>query len=236
MLIATGLALAAAGPALAADLPPPGPPPQAPATYVPVAAPVYNWGGVYIGINGGYGFGQSNWSGVTTGSFSTDGGLVGGTLGANFQAGQFVFGLETDIDWQDLKGSAACTGLGAGVNCETDSDWLGTVRGRGGFAVDRALFYATGGLAYGDVETGTNLLGTSGATKIGWTVGGGLEYGITENWTAKIEYLYVDLENTSCSADCVGTGTVPPPSAVGNSVSFNENIVRAGFNFKFNPF
>src|SRR5579863_7178900 len=97
ILMAGALAFAAAGQVFAADLPRPGPAPQAPAAYIPTVAPVYNWGGIYLGLNGGYGFGSSKWSGagLNTQSFNTSGGVVGGTLGANFQSDAFVFGLET---------------------------------------------------------------------------------------------------------------------------------------------
>jgi outer membrane immunogenic protein len=245
MLIAGALALAATGQALAADLPPPvAPPPRAPAAYVPVAAPEYNWGGIYLGVNGGYGFGYSNWTGLppvggvtSTTSFSTSGGLVGGTIGANFQASQFVFGIEADMDWQDIRGiytGAVCANIGGG-NCETNSDWLGTVRGRLGFAADRFLIYGTGGGAYGNVDTGLDNVGTVSTSKFGWTAGGGVEYAFNDNWTAKVEYLFVDLGNTSCSADCVSPAGAAI-TGVGAPVSFYENIVRAGINFKFNPF
>jgi len=94
ILLAAALALAAGGQALAADLPQPAPPPpRTPATYVPVPAPVFTWSGIYIGVNGGYGFGDSNWTAPflgSTGNFTTDGFLIGGTIGGNYQWGQFV--------------------------------------------------------------------------------------------------------------------------------------------------
>ena len=115
-LFVGALMLAATGSTLAADLPPasmPPPPPRAPAAYVPVAPPYYNWGGVYVGINGGYGFGSSDWSSSatasSTGNFNIQGPLAGGTVGANFQTGQFVFGIEGDGDWSNIKGSASTT-------------------------------------------------------------------------------------------------------------------------------
>ena len=108
MLLAGALSLFAATPAaFAADLPA-GPPAQAPAAYVPVVAPVYNWSGIYIGINGGYGFGSTDWSpsGFTgPGTFNTNGGLVGGTAGFNFQSGSVVYGIEGDWDWAGIKGN-----------------------------------------------------------------------------------------------------------------------------------
>jgi outer membrane immunogenic protein len=214
---------------------------------------MYNWGGIYIGINGGYGFGNSTWSDpnnqalATTGSFSTTGFVVGGTVGANYQVNQVVFGVEADMDYAGLSGtstSAFCSGaLGAAVsagltagNCQTKDSWLGTARGRLGFAWDRVLLYGTGGGAFGDVKAGLTT-GTSfdSSTKFGWTGGAGVEFAITENVTAKIEYLYVALGNGSCStvANCgADAGAVAPTDAV----KFNASLVRAGINFKFGGF
>src|ERR1700691_4232538 len=122
IVLALALSVAAVSHAFAADLPERAPPPppysppaQAPATYIPAPEPSYNFGGIYAGINGGYGLGSSTWTvaststcpSCTTGSFKTDGFLVGGTLGVNFQAGQIVFGPEADLDWTDFKGHVA---------------------------------------------------------------------------------------------------------------------------------
>jgi outer membrane immunogenic protein len=237
IVLVAAIALSAV-PAFAADLPAPPPPPQAPAAYVPVAAPIYNWGGIYFGINGGYGFGQSAWSptgGVGTGNFDVNGGLVGGTLGFNFQTGPWVFGVEGDIDWSDIQGSTTNTTV-CGFTCtfQTQNDWLGTVRGRVGYAFDRVLVYATGGGAYGDIKA--NLSSVAGgfaisttSTEFGWTAGGGVEFAITQNFTAKVEYLFVDLSNGSLSctvATCGATLAIP--------VSFDASLVRAGLNYKFN--
>jgi len=225
--IAGALALAAGGQALAADLPPPVMP-VAPATYLPVAPP-FSWTGIYIGINGGYGFGQSNWTAPpptgSTGNFSTGGGLVGGTIGANYQWSQFVLGIEADGDWQNVNGSVGCgTPGGFPTSCQTQSDWLATVRGRAGYAWDRVLFYGTGGAAFANVQAGSANTGSfDTGTQIGWTAGAGIEYAFMPNLTGKVEYLYVDLGNLSCNVNC----------AAGTSVTFTENIVRAGINYKF---
>jgi outer membrane immunogenic protein len=240
MLIAGGLLIAAAGQVLAADLPRAAAPlPRAPATYVPTTAPVYNWGGVYIGINGGYGFGSSEWSaaGVTTGNFNTSGGLVGGTIGANFQASQFVLGVEGDIDWTDISGNSVggCGTLGAAAvppvpattTCKTSNDWLGTIRGRVGYAFDRVLVFATGGGAFGNVQAVTPLA-TNSNSKFGWTAGAGVEVAFTENLTAKVEYLFVDLQDGSCTTACGAPTTV--------AVKFDASLVRAGLNYKFGGF
>src|SRR5579862_4923286 len=114
ILITTAtLAIVAGTPVLAADLPQAAPAPQAPAVYVPTVAPVYNWGGIYFGVNGGYGFGSTDWtisqgSPSSTGNFSTTGFVVGPTLGVNFQTDAFVFGIEGDFDgsWLDGKDSS----------------------------------------------------------------------------------------------------------------------------------
>ncbi len=227
LLMAGAFALAAGGQALAADLPQPGPPPpRAPASYAPLPPPVFSWTGFYLGVNGGYAFGQSDWTASTrtTGSFSTSGFLAGGTLGANYQWGQFVFGIEGDGDWTNLGGSPAlssCSGPG-GIACTTKSDWLATARGRAGFAWDRILFYGIAGGAFGNLLAGsTGSFDTS--TQIGWTAGGGIEAAITPNWSAKLEYLYVNLGSMTCNVNCV-TGTTVP---------LTENVVRAGINYKF---
>ena len=230
ILIAGLFALAAGGQAFAADLPMPAPvPPQA---YVPVV-PFYNWTGFYIGINGGGAFGNSNWSDPidgSTGNFGVNGYLLGGTIGGNYQIGSFVLGVEGDGDWANFDGTtvnASC----AGVGCETKSNWLATVRGRAGWAWDRVLFYGTGGAAFANVQAGAGALPFSSSTQTGWTAGAGVEYAFAPNWTAKVEYLFVDLANASCGFGNCGGGTLATP--VNTTVSLNENIVRAGINFKF---
>jgi outer membrane immunogenic protein len=230
---------AGTGLAFAADLPQPlPPPPQAPVTYVPTVPAVYNWGGIYIGINGGYGFGSSSWTPAGTagtGKFSVNGGLVGGTLGVNLQSGPFVFGLETDLDWSNIVGSSSLAA--APVNCpctfQTSNNWLGTVRGRAGYAIDRLFMYATAGGAYGNIKpqlTNTTGIGSSNTVQFGWTAGAGIEYALTDNFTAKVEYLFVSLANGSFSCSAVQCGT-----AMSVPVSFtNTSLVRVGLNYKFN--
>jgi outer membrane immunogenic protein len=225
LLIGVGLAAVMAEAALAADAPPGRymPPPRASA-YVPF----FSWSGVYFGLNAGYGFGQSSWRNstttATTGNFDISGALLGGTLGYNMQLDAWVFGIEGDIAWSNIKGSsnsAICFG-----SCETRNNWLGTARGRVGYAFDRFLPYLTGGAAFGDVKA-TATGGSFTRTQIGWTAGGGLEYAFFANWSAKLEYLYVDLGTAKCSTTA-GCGTASPFEA-----SFTANVVRAGVNYKF---
>ncbi len=237
IVVAGIFALAAAGGALAADLPQP-PPPQAPVAYVPV--PVYNWGGIYAGINGGWGFGQTKWTATSlavSGSTSDNGGVVGGTLGANFQAGAFVFGVEGDFDYSGINTSTASTVCTFSGSCQTGNNWLATARGRAGYAMDRVLFYATAGGAFASIQTTFNGSSTT-TTQAGWTAGVGIEFAFADNWTAKIEYLYVDLgtANVTCTTTaCLlasGLGVAGPPIPV--SIKLTDNLVRVGINYKFN--
>ena len=197
------------------------PPPRAPA-YVPF----FTWNGFYVGINAGYGFGHSKWTDtvtqVSTGDFNVNGPMVGGTVGYNLQFGAFVFGLEGDIDWTNIKGSATTN---CPSTCETSNTWLGTARGRIGYAFDRFLPYVTGGAAFGDVK-GTLLgAGDFKQTKVGWTAGAGVEYAFIDNWSAKLEYLYVDLGKATCDATCSGGNPM--------TATFTSNVVRGGVNYKF---
>jgi outer membrane immunogenic protein len=227
-LIAVILSIAAAAPALAADLPSsPPPPPEAPVAYIPATVPVYNWGGIYLGINGGYGFGNSDWTGgaADSGSFKTSGFAFGGTAGMNLQWQAFVFGVETDIDYAPLSGNGPSTFCNS---CSTTSAWLGTTRIRAGYAADRILLYGTVGLAYGDIHANANGV-TNTSARMGWAAGAGVETAFTDNWTGRIEYLFADLQNGSCTTACGA-----PLSPV-QSVSLTENLIRAGVDYKFRP-
>jgi outer membrane immunogenic protein len=163
-------------------------------TKAPAMVPPYNWTGFYLGINGGYGFGRSNWDGLPA-SLNVTGAMAGGQLGYNWQFGQFVYGLEGDGDWTNLRGTANPTDCS--LECQTKNDFLATARGRLGIAADRLLPYVTGGL----------------------------EVALTGNWTAKAEYLYVDLGRTGCNIDC----GLP----AGNNVGLTSNVVRGGINYRF---
>jgi len=221
------LSVAGASPVVAADLPLPAPP------RYDAEAPYAYWGGVYLGANGGFGLGSSQWTQglIVTSIFNTDGFLLGGTIGFNYPVSAVLFGVEGDLDWSTLNGSVgtcAVNGAGAAAACETKNNVLGTVRARMGYAFDRALIYVTGGAAVGDFQTGLNPPSTFDSTaKVGWAAGAGLEYAFSENWSAKAEYLFVDLGMASCSsaANC--------GSAAGASVTLTENLVRGGVNYRF---
>ena len=258
----------AASRARAADLPVRT---EAPA-YYPAVPPIYDWGGGYIGVNGGYAFGQSQWgadalnpSGLTsTGNFHVNGGMAGITAGVSGQWGAWVLGAEGDFDWQGLKGtsnSPYCTslitstvpilipppavGTPAGLSCKTASTWLGTFRGRFGYAWDRLLVFGTAGVAGANVQTGLNTLPPQTNFDAGWTAGAGVEVAFADHWTFKVEYLFVDLGNVSCNhgyscgydTPATTTGGANPTIVLaGNSnstVKLNENLIRVGVNFKW---
>jgi outer membrane immunogenic protein len=179
----------------------------------------FSWTGFYVGLNAGYGFGTSNWDAPAVGT-SPKGVLAGLTLGYNFQTGVWLWGIEADGDWSNMKGSATC-----GVDtCETKNDWLGTARARIGYTGWNGwLPYITAGAAGGDIKA-TDVLGSASKVKIGWAAGAGLEYALWTNWSVKAEYLYVDLGSFDCSV-CSVTGS--------DNVSFKSSIVRAGINYRF---
>src|SRR5436190_4032391 len=140
VMACVGVLALVGGSAAAAELPPyyqPG----------PAYNPIYTWTGFYLGINGGGGWGSSQWDGVDT--FDLSGGLIGGTIGYNWQFAGAVVGAEGDIDWSGIKGT---TTVLCAPGCETRNKWLATARGRLGFAFDRFLPYFTGGLALGDIN------------------------------------------------------------------------------------
>lgn len=256
IVIAGTVVLSLTGPVLAADIAV-APVSAAPTSYYPNPALAYSWSGPYVGINGGYGFGGSEWSdpsnpsgAASTGNFNVSGPLVGGTVGVNFQINHLVFGGEADYDYSHLKGiSTPANGFCAlttasfvtSTSCQTENTWLGTVRARIGYAFYRTLLYATGGLAVGDIQaevTGPGIKPSFDSNvEPGWTAGGGFEIALTHHWTARAEYLYVDLHHGACtSANCGYDGLNPTTFALipaGDTVKFTANIVRLGIDYKF---
>jgi outer membrane immunogenic protein len=292
-LLRTGVAFAAliAGPAMAADL-------GAPVYSRPVvvAGPVYNWTGLYVGLNAGGVFSENNSISVVTApgfvfpglAFSTPAAITaaaaangvlgghsagfigGGQIGYNRQlSSAFVAGIEADIQgiasdrssgnvFNNLQHPTAPGNfLFAQISATNRLDYLGTVRGRFGYLVTPALLaYATGGLAYGGVESSATVngglnppsfitnnvwsgTGSSSSTRAGWAVGGGLEWKFLQNWSAKLEYLYYDLGSVNYSLSplvVIGLGPVAPFLFVHTPIAstrFDGNIVRVGLNYKF---
>ncbi|MGY2905092.1 outer membrane protein [Bradyrhizobium sp. URHC0002] len=238
-----------------------------PYTKAPLLEPIYNWTGFYIGGNVGYSWGRSSDTSTLTNGAGTvlftsadranmDGVIGGGQIGYNWQVQNWVWGLEADFQGSGQKGSrgylcatSVCTppfgviavfpGPAVPVSLDQKLEWFGTVRGRVGvLATPQVLFYATGGLAYGEVKN-TATIGlvpvafSNSDTRVGYTVGAGVEGVIGGNWTAKLEYLWVDLGRTS------GSFLTALPALGGGVLSSNyssritDNIVRLGVNYKF---
>ncbi|MCP8940102.1 porin family protein [Alsobacter sp. SYSU M60028] len=235
ILLASAMSLAAL-PAFAADLPAR----TAPIAPAPVMAPMYNWTGFYVGANAGYAWGSGdltfiNFPTTELGSgmsLDNDGFTAGVQVGYNYQINQFVLGVEADANW--VEGSDKRTVLGPTLTAYGTSkvEWLSTIRARLGFAVNNFLIYGTGGFAFGqgkatltiaDAE-GTQWSGSQSGTRTGWTLGAGVEYAFTRNWTARVEYLYYDLGDKTFYA---------PQSTAAVKADFNGNIIRAGVNYKF---
>jgi outer membrane immunogenic protein len=213
LLAATTLGVGAAA---AADLPTKAP------MYSP--APVFSWTGFYVGVNAGYGWVSDSDSGFSDSS-NLNGFLGGAQIGYNWQgASPLVLGIEADF--QGTSQSHADTFPG-GNTLKQQLPWFGTVRGRVGYAFDRAMIYATGGLAYLDYKlTGCcvgGLTASSDTSKAGWTLGGGVEWMFAPKWSTKVEYLYIDTGNMSVTL-------FGAPPFTGRAT---DNIVRVGLNYHF---
>ncbi|WP_332686736.1 outer membrane protein [Bosea sp. (in: a-proteobacteria)] len=215
------LGLLAAGAASAADLPSRKGPVEA-----PIYVPVFTWTGFYVGANAGYAWGQIDSAGLGVLSFKDpDGFTGGGQVGYNYQMGNIVLGLEADFQGADLK--ANVFDAVNNITASNEINWWGTVRARAGYSFDRFLPYVTGGFAYGNVKNKISTAFGSFSddnTQYGWTLGAGLEYAFTNNLSAKIEYLYVDLDKESVSV---------PGGVFNANVETKFSVVRAGLNYRF---
>lgn len=197
--LAACLSFAAIAPAAAADLY------RQPYT-VPAPLGVYSWAGPYLGVNLGYQWGEVSNSGVEPA------GVAGGAqLGFNWQTGQFVFGVETDLQLSGAEDRFA--------TWQFSNPWFGTLRGRAGYAVNNILVYGTAGVAYGSLHA--DVLGASEShASLGWTAGLGLELGLTQNWSVRAEYLYIDLGGNTFGL-------------TGLSHNIDSSVFRMGVNYRF---
>jgi outer membrane immunogenic protein len=237
MLAAASLLGLMTSAALAADLPPPyrAPPP----------APVFSWTGYYWGANIGYGWGTSKYDasiifvGAISASQNINGAIVGFQSGYNYQLGNLMIGTESDLQWSGQKGNATFPGVLplSTVTTSQKLEWFGTARTRAGFlATPNLLLYGTFGVAYGRVSdtTTTTVTGVGSGTQIfkdvkaGWTAGAGIEGAFGGGWSAKLEYLYIDLGKTEETFATPAQGTV-----VTETRRLTDNIVRVGVNYKW---
>lgn len=248
LIVGFSIAVLSGAPALAADMPLKAPPPVVPAT---------NWSGFYLGVVAGGEFANTSTDFVfanipglpgtpTRVSPNGSGGLIGAEAGYNYQIGKFVGGIEGDVDYARITGQGTSVSPNGFFMAPTQQkiNLVGTIRGRVGvLATNDLLIFATGGAAFGDVSMTTAFLptgilggncinsscgnGAVSATKVGATVGGGLEYALSNRITVKAEYLYVDLGHTST----IFPITLAVSTMAANS-SYQEHVVRAGLNFK----
>jgi opacity protein-like surface antigen len=211
--------------ALAADMPL-----KAPIAKAPIAAPPYDWSGLYVGGHIGYLWGRTHVEedGVVTEPGAPTDGVIGGVLaGYNWQNGPVVLGIEGDFGWIHAHG------VGVGVDGVTtqapntyDLNWTSHLRGRAGYALDHWLFYVAGGLAVADLDFHEGVITTVvGGKYFGWSIGGGGEFAFTRNLVGRIEYLYDDYGHKDY------TGVTGDPYRV----SLTGQTVRGALAWKFAP-
>ena len=222
---------------------------------MPYAA--YNWTGFYLGAEGGGGWATSTSTVVSnpaTSAFPSGtvlspvdySGVLGGFYaGGNYQINQFVIGIDGDYNWSGLTGSGSdlspIPGNGSVVHSSDKMNWVSTVTGRLGYANNNWLFFAKGGWAWAGfngtsfTDTATGALSSTGfssSTRNGWTLGGGLEWGLAAHWSAKLEYDYVQFDtanftDTSTNVTTGGVGVFP------RSATSYLNILKAGLAYRF---
>jgi outer membrane immunogenic protein len=245
LLLTTTSSLALLGAAAAADMPTKAPP------VAPPVAPALSWAGPYLGVNLGAAWNHAEFSDVGNscchyvfGSnvpepfWSTDpaGFTFGGQAGYNLQAGNFVYGIEGDLNWVDAKASATFVPFpGGNVAATTKLEWMASIRGRLGLAFGPALFYGTGGVAWahfsdawGFASLGGNTF-SSGDTRTAGIFGGGIEYMFAPNWIGRVEALFANFGTKTIAV-------VPPGTLVGPYASSFEHkvtTVRAALSFKW---
>jgi outer membrane immunogenic protein len=210
-----------------------------------ISAPVYDWTGVYFGAFGGGGFGNHNVNDALgnntpfadfTANYSSQGGLAGGEAGYNWQSGSYVVGIEGDLAWSGIKGNdAGAVSQGAFAITSVDQDnlrWVGTLRVRGGFTVDRWLMFFTGGYAFGNIAH-TNTDPVLGVDKFtvqanGLTAGAGFAYALTDNVIGKFEYRYYNFNGYNRPGN-----PLTPNGQLPYTTESTYSVVTIGLDFKF---
>ena len=200
-----------------------------PPVAVPAIPSLHDWTGLYVGLQGGYGWGESSGTQNTGGTFfpvvpytiDPHGFLGGGHVGYNQQINRWVMGIEGDLEAADVNGMSTVNAAGQAYFFNAKADMLGSMRGRIGAVHDKWLVYATGGVAWGNVSTPP--LDALDGTRIGYTLGAGLEYAFNPKWSARVEYRFTDLGRES--------------AAGGEPFSFDDNrfsfhAIRAGVSYK----
>ena len=227
MLAAASIATVAISSAFAADLN--GAPPYNSIKDEPIYAPTFSWTGFYVGAQTGYVWGNADHSysgGFPSGSSDPEGWIGGAHAGYNIQAGDIVYGIEADIEGGDVSGKFT-NAISSG---SADLNWQGSIRGRLGYASGKALFYVTGGWAFGDFDfnggPAGNFAGGYSETLNGWTLGAGGEFALSNNMTMRLEYRYTDFGSASGNLSPTFPGVRMP-------VDLDTHAIRAGISYKF---
>ena len=236
LLSSTFLAIGSVA-AMAADL-------RLPVKAAPVAtAPVFSWTGCYVGVHVGgakiHTFAATNFEGTGSTGDNGTGTVAGGEIGCNYQAGNWVFGVEGEGAWSNA--SATNTLIVSpidrvSVTSRNNNDF--SIAGRGGIAFDRTLIYGKGGWAWGSFDFNSTLncclvfpVSTSGSYHLnGFLVGAGIEHALTRNWTVKFEYNYLGFGSTLLNVGVTG-GALPIPISVSQSPT--KQIFKVGANYLF---
>jgi outer membrane immunogenic protein len=211
-----------------------------------VAAPLYSWTGCYVGVEGGGNWGRVSTTAASgpvgvfgfpiTNNYDLSGGLAGGTVGCNYQVSSWVLGVEGDASWTNKSGIA--NDIPPFTTTSTSAfkeNWFDTIRGRIGYAWGKVLIFGTGGAAFAgtrtDVCTITLVCVSDSRTRSGWVAGAGLEVGVWDNWTVKLEYLHADFGHANYIDPEVtigGAGTFRT-----RSIGLTDDVVRVGVNYRF---
>lgn len=170
----------------------------------------HNWSGVYLGIHAGGTWAKADDSAEHV---NLNGGAVGAYAGANWQAGSWVFGIEGDVNYTSSVGTIYAIDVG--------TEWQSAFRGRLGYAIDNVLIYGAGGLAISEVSLDAPPILSAKETFTGWTLGGGVEYAFTQNWTTRLDYRYSDYGGSDFGV----SGT--------SGMELTEHALRVGVGYKF---
>ena len=198
-------------------------------------APQYfSWTGFYLGGHAGLVTGNTTGDPGLGGPLNTDyslsGALYGGQVGYNWQTGSTVLGVEGSFSGANIQGTTNCVAI---LECKRDMDWLATVVGRAGIAMDRSLLYAMAGVAWADVSTNVSIVGipllSGSETHVGWVAGFGFEHAFTNRVSTRIEYSHVDLGSQDTDLSLAGGGVV-----VTDKVNVRLDTIKLGVNFKLN--
>jgi outer membrane immunogenic protein len=187
-LASAGFLTVLAVPAFAADA----------AAQLPMTAPGFDWTGYYAGLQGGYGWGQSDITGTEGTPFAAspdlDGGFIGGHVAGLWQFDQAVVGAQAELNYSSIDGAKE---LGVGNAIGTDIRWFGSVNAKAGYAMDRLLVYGIGGVAFAGIETSQNAVTAFAKTRanVGWTVGAGVDYALTDKFVVGAQYRYYDFRS-----------------------------------------